>query len=120
MTHGAYFLVVCGAVFAALYNVFTKKTLTPSALEWSWKGREALLTTLHMATASLILFGVTLATGGPQIQPGFWFPVITTGILNIGIQYFNMMARSKEDISLVTPISASTPAIVIVTSMMIL
>ncbi len=47
-------------------------------------------------------------------------PAIVTGVLNIGIQYFVMLAKSHEDVSLVTPISASTPAVVIVTSLLIL
>jgi len=41
-------------------------------------------------------------------------------VLNVGIQFAKMRARSLEDVSLVSPIDSTTPAIVIFTSMVML
>lgn len=108
-------LVLLGCLFAALYNVFSKKVQTGQ-----WKNRSSLLVALHQGGASVILFALAFLTGGPEIQPGFVLPVLLTGFLNIGIMLGKMRARALEDVSLVTPIDSTTPAIVIVTSMIIL
>ncbi len=107
--------VVVGAVFAALYNVFSKKVQTGD-----WKNRSSALVALHQGFAALILLGISVATGGPVVKPGFWLPIVVTGVLNIGIMFGKMRARALEDVSLVTPIDSTTPAVVIVTSMIIL
>lgn len=114
MDNTAIALVAGGAVLHALYNVFTKKVLTKE-----WRERTSLLVFLHQGVASIFLFTASFATGGPEIQPGFLFPMLVTGILNIFIMLCNMRARSLEDISLVAPISSTTPAIVIITSIII-
>ncbi len=115
MNRTAIALVAAGAVFAALYNTFTKKVQTGD-----WKSRTSLLVALHQGGAGVILFLTAFLTGGPEIQPGFFWPMIATGVLNIGIMYGKMRARALEDVSLVTPIDSTTPAAVIVTSMIIL
>ena len=48
------------------------------------------------------------------------FPVLATGVLNIGIMYAKTRARALEQVSLVTPIDSTTPAIVIITAMIII
>ncbi len=118
MTFAAVLFVCVGAVFAALYNVFTKKVQTGD-----WKNRSSALVVLHLGTAAVLLVGWSMATGGPRFTEGFeafiW-PMIATGVLNIGIMFAKMRARAIEDVSLVAPIDSTTPAIVIVTSMIIL
>ncbi len=117
MNKAAYILAVLGAFSMAFYQVFAKRTLMTG-----WKGREALLTGIHMSVASgcLFLLGSCTEQRHWVAKEGFFAAVVATGVLNIGIQYFNMMARSLEDISLVAPIAASTPAIVIVAANLIL
>lgn len=111
----AFGFVTLGAVIAALYTVLTKKVQTGG-----WENRSAALVFLHFGGAATILFAITPLTGGTQIQEGFWLPVAATGTLNIAILYSGMRARSLEDVSLVTPIASTTPAIVILTSIVIL
>ncbi len=115
MNRTAILLVALGAVFAALYNTFTKKVQTGD-----WKNRTSLLVALHLGGAALLLFVTALFTGGAEIKPGFLWPMLATGMLNIGIMFGKMKARALEDVSLVTPIDSTTPAVVIVTSMIIL
>lgn len=115
MDHTAILLVAFGAVFAAIYNVLTKRTQTGD-----WTNRSSLLVALHLGGAAIVMFVVSAFTGGPEIQPGFLFAMATTGVLNIGIMLGKMRARALEDVSLVTPIDSTTPAIVIVTSMILL
>ncbi len=71
MDSDAFLLVITGAVFFALYNIFTK-----SLLKAEWKDRASFLVALHQGGAAVVLFIATFATGGPQIQPGFLFPMI--------------------------------------------
>lgn len=115
MDNTAIALVAGGAVFFAFYFVYTKKVVKAK----EWKERSSLLVALHQGGASLILFTIAFTTYGPEIQPGFLRPMLWTGILNIGILLAKMRARTLEDVSLVTPIDSTTPAIVIVTSMII-
>ena len=109
-------LTLLGAIFAALYNIVTKWLFTGD----TWKGRAGAMTALHMIGASMVLMVITLLTGGPSLREGLWFAATATGVLNIGIAYAKLRARELEDVSLVTPIDSTTPAIVIVTAMLIL
>ncbi len=114
----AVLFVAVGAVCAALYNVLTKKVQTGD-----WKDRSSALVALHLGTAAVLLFGWSGATGGSQFTEGFepfLWPMVATGVLNIGIMFAKMRARALEDVSLVAPIDSTTPAVVIVTSMVIL
>ncbi len=121
MGSSAYALVMLGAFLVAFFNVISKK-----ALGVTWKQKEAFFTSILMSITASVLFLIAAITGGLEIESGlpffhsFWFAAFVTGLLNVGIQYSNMMAKSKEDVSLVVPISASTPAIVILTCMIVL
>ncbi|MEK7641206.1 MAG: DMT family transporter [Patescibacteria group bacterium] len=121
MGSSAYALVILGSVLIAFFNVISKK-----ALGDTWKNKEAIFTSILMFMTASVLFLISSLSGGMEITYGlpwhhsFWFAVITTGLLNVGIQYFNMKAKSLEDVSLVVPISASTPAVVIITCMIFL
>lgn len=108
-------IVALGAVFLALNQVYSKYFQ-----QGDWQERTAAVVVLQMVGASALAFAVSAATGGPEIGPGFATAVTVTGVLNIGIRYASMRARAIEDVSLVSPIDSTTPAIVIVTSMIIL
>lgn len=110
----AIILVAVGAIAFAFYN-----TLSRYYQRGEWKNRSAFLTAIEFAFASILLIAYSLATGGPQLSDGWLFPVLATGTLNIGIGYAKTRARALEDVSLVTPIDSTTPAIVIITAMII-
>lgn len=107
--------VVAGAVFLGLAQVYARKYS-----KGDWQNRTATLTTLQMFGAASLGFVTAYATGGPEITPGFWAAAITTGVLNIVIGFAKNRARALEEVALVTPIDSTTPAVVIVTSMIIL
>ncbi len=110
----AILFVVAGAFAFAFYNILSRYFQ-----RGEWKNKSALLTTLNLLMASILLFVYSLATGGPQLSEGWLFPVLVTGVLNIGIMYAKTRARALEEVSLVTPIDSTTPAIVIVLAMFI-
>lgn len=110
----AIIFVVAGAFAFAFHN-----TLSRHYQRGEWKKRSALLTTLNMSVASGLLLISSLVTDGPQLSDGWLFPVLATGVLNIGIMYAKTRARALEEVSLVTPIDSTTPAIVIITAMII-
>ena len=115
MVPTALLLVFVGAVFTALYNVYTKKIQNTG-----WSAHSAVLVVFHQGGAALLLLLSSLFTGGPELRSGFWSAVVISGVLNIGIAYGTMRARSLEDVSLVTPIATTTPAFVILSSMILL
>jgi uncharacterized membrane protein len=85
-----------------------------------WGGRDEAFTALVIGGCSLLLFLITVLTGGPAVatyamswNEGFIVPAIGSGILNIGIMVAKIKAKAREDLSLVAPIESSTPAIVI-------
>jgi len=114
MNGTAVVLVVAGAFAAAIHGVLSKLFQ-----RGDWESRSALVTALAMSGAAVTLFAYSFTTGGPQMSPGWVIPVIVTGTLNIGIMYAKTRARAIEDVSLVAPIDSTTPAIVIVTAMII-
>lgn len=113
-----------GVTQHAWYQVVSKAELSRKEI---WGKRNATFIGLVMGVTSLLLFTISLTTGGPQISThiwswnsGFWFPVLATGLLNIGIQFANTRAKALEDLSLVSPISTSTPAVVILIGIFVL
>ncbi len=110
----AIFLVVAGAFALAIYNILGKVLQ-----RGKWSKRTALVAVAASSGASILLLGYSLATGGPRLSDNWVFPVVATGILNIGIMYAKLKARALEDVSLVSPIDSTTPAVVILTAMMI-
>lgn len=109
-------LMVLSGLGYAGYNTLTGYLLRQSV----WKGRAGAMTALHLLSASLTLLALTAFTGGPKITAALWFAMCATGTLNIGIAYAKIRARELEEVSLVTPIDSTTPAIVILTAMLIL
>ncbi len=54
--------------------------------------------------------------GVPHVQPTFWLPFFVSALLNIGIQYWNIMALKREDVSVVVPLAATMPMMLIFVS----
>lgn len=115
MNSFGFLLVVIGAAFISLFAVESKRQMNTG-----WSSSPALFTALTSAIAAGLLVLIALATGGPETRDGWLTPVLLTGVLNIGIQFANAQAKALEDVSLVTPISATTPAALIFASMVIL
>ena len=109
-------LVSAGALFESFFNISSKR-----GVDVAFKGRESLLVTLYSGGAGVILLFLFFTLHrDADIVAGFWFAMWATIVLNVGIQWLQTRAKAVEDVSLVTPIAASTPAIVIVTSMILL
>lgn len=116
MNSSAFTLTLLGAITWAIYNIVTKKQLE------HWKGREAVWSTVATLTAGILLLLVfgNFFEENKGYRGMWWLPVLITGVLNIGIFYLATKAKSLSDVSLVTPIGASSPTIVVLTSAMIL
>jgi uncharacterized membrane protein len=121
------FVLLCMAanvLLHAWYNLARKAELNKQTI---WMNRTAAFTTFANGGASVLLFAITAMTGGPQVSTnalhwnnGFWGPALLCGMLQIGAQFSINRANSLEDVSLVTPIHSTTPALVILTSMLLL
>lgn len=107
-------LILAGSFVLALFAVLSKYYQ-----RGNWANRSALVAATASGGAACMLIAYSLALGGPYLQEGWVLPVILTGILNIGIIYARTRARAIEDVSLVTPIDSTTPAIVIFTAIVI-
>ncbi len=113
--------VLSGAVFASIYSILLN--FVQGKDHAPWKGRPNALIVVFQG---LVAAGCIIAALATDPQPvrvpieQYLFPLFATGILNIAIQYLFVKAHALEDVSLVTPILASTPTIVIFTSMLIL
>ncbi|MBI5221957.1 MAG: EamA family transporter [Candidatus Magasanikbacteria bacterium] len=107
-------LVVAGALALAFYNVLSKIFQRDD-----WRNRSALVSVATSVGAAILLLVYSLVTGGPQLSAGWLFPILATGVLNIGIMFAKVRARALEDVSLVSPIDSTTPAVVILTAMII-
>ncbi len=67
--------------------------------------------------ASLILFVVfSWIEEGVQVEDGFFFLLIATGLLNATALYFQTRALQVSDVSLVAPLQLLTPLFLLVTS----
>ncbi|HBB65191.1 MAG TPA: hypothetical protein DCZ84_00940 [Candidatus Vogelbacteria bacterium] len=117
MNSTALMLVLGFCVTEALYNVcITQVTKQKPQL----KKRIMTLAGLVGLVATVLLFLVAFITGGMEVTEGWWKPVLITGVLAGGVLFAEFKAFSLEDASLVAPISSTTPALVIVTSFIIL
>lgn len=113
----AILLVFGGCISEALYNIFIK---IESKENTNFKNHVALFTSSVSGVATILLFITSIFTGGPELTPGWWIPIVITGILAGGILHSEIKAMSLEDVSLVVPIATTTPALVVITSLMIL
>lgn len=110
-------LIMTGGVLIAFHTVLTKHIILTQP---AWGSHSGLFVAVTQGLASVLLLGIVPLTGGMELKDGWLWPTLATGFLNIGIQYSIIRAKTLEDVSLVTPIYSTTPAAVIVTSMLIL
>lgn len=119
MTWQGFALVLCGAFLFALYEVINKKLLVKQA------PADCISTVNFLGGGSLLLL-VSFLFAPPQVQNwfsfhgGLFWPLLATGLLNIVILFGNVRALKYGDVSLIGPISATQPMIVLIPSYLIL
>lgn len=112
-------LVLVGAFLHALYQVVNKKLLVKQA-------PADCVSTINFLGSGTILLAISLLFSPPKIESwfdwpsGLFWPMMATALLNIVIGFGNTRALKYGDASLVTPISAAQPMIVLIPSMLIL
>ncbi len=111
-------IILAGAFLRSLYVINNKRNLRGVATRF--------VIVVNMLVAGSILFTALVLTGGLHgidwfSWPGgiFW-PLITTMILNLGIQPTELKALQLEDASLVSPMSAAAPLFSLATGFLIL
>ncbi len=110
-------MILLGGLFIAFYTILTKNIFNNVP---DWKDKSGLFVSLTSFIAILALACLIPFTGGLELKSGWLLPAVITGILNIFIQYSIVRAKALEEVSLVTPIYSTTPAVVILTSIIIL
>lgn len=113
----AILLVLAGCLVEAIYNTCLVKMTRQNPL---LKQKMSTLVCLTGFLATGMLFLTAWCTGGAELTPGWWEPVLITGCLLGGILFSEFRAFSLEDASLIAPISSTTPALVVLTSLIIL
>lgn len=109
-----YGLVLGGALLHAWSNIAKKKLLGEEV-------HEDLIAVVAMAGASLVGFiGSFVIYGAPTIQRGFWVPFAIVAVLNVFIQYLDLLALKIEDAGVVVPLASATPMFLILMSWVIL
>lgn len=112
--------VVVGAVLAAFFNIAINLVQTRQP---QWKKRTSAFIVFYLGIAAVGLIAFALATDPQVIRTSpaeFFRPVLITGAINVAFQWLFARSHAIEEVSLVSPILASTPTIVIFTSMAIL
>lgn len=112
-------LVLSGALFHALYNTINKKLLVANA-------PDECISTINFLGSGTLLLLLAYMVDPPTIdswftgeKPFFW-ALCATSILNIVILFGNVKALNYGDVSLISPISATQPMIVMIPSWIIL
>lgn len=119
MTWQCLALVLSGAFLYALYHVTNKKLLVKSA-------PADCISTTNFLGGGLLLLAVSLLFDPPKIQSwtdwpnGLIWPLLATSLLNIVILFGSVRALQYGDASLIQPMSAAQPMIVLIPSMLIL
>lgn len=112
-------LVLGGAFLHAFYQVMNKKLLVKQA-------PADCVSTINFLGSGTILLILAFVLNPPKIQSWFdWpsgliWPLAATCLLNIIIGFGNIRALKYGDASLITPISAAQPMIVLIPSVLIL
>jgi len=73
-----------------------------------------------MLTTAVFLFAVSWIRGFPLLQEGFWFALLVSSVLNFGATALMYRALAITDLSLVMPLRALSPVLLIGTSWVIL
>ena len=110
------FLLVCGgATIWGGSNVLQK---------YLFKNRNAPVEVAVVAVmlgASLFSFAAQfIYFGMPNVSTGFWWPLMATAVLNVGIIFWQNKSLKIEDASIVEPIQGTTPIFAILTSWLML
>lgn len=113
-------LVLTGAFLFAFFEVTNKKLLVK-------KAPSDCIGTVNMLGSGTLLLVASFLFNPPRVENwfdfsthGLWLPLLATSLLNIIIQFGNLRALKLGDVSLVAPISAAQPMIVLVPSWFIL
>ncbi len=121
-------LVLAGAFMLALYQVINKKLLSEDA------PADCISTVNFLGSGTLLLLG-SLLWNPPNIESwfafpsfigsgvyngGFFWPLVATALLNIIILFGSVRALKYGDASLIAPIAAAQPMIVLIPSWLIL
>lgn len=118
MNPTGYTLVLLGALCIGTFNIVKKAEFNTH--QAFWKNRALLFTGLVNGVAALALFAIAALTGGIEGRGNWLSAMLATALLNIVIQLANTKSVLLEDVSLVGPIAATTPATIILASMLIL
>ncbi|OGZ17342.1 MAG: hypothetical protein A3G11_00210 [Candidatus Lloydbacteria bacterium RIFCSPLOWO2_12_FULL_51_9] len=113
-------MVLMGAFLFAFYEVANKKLLIKNA-------PSDCIGTVNMLGSGALLLAASFLFNPPRVENwfdfsihGLWLPLLATSVLNIIIQFGNLRALKLGDVSLVAPISAAQPMIVLIPSWFIL
>ncbi len=112
--------IFIGAIFTALFNIAINVVQNKYQV---WKNRTSALIVMYQGTAAIALILIALVTDPHVIKSNlsdFLWPLFITGTINIAFHYLFARSHAIEEVSLVAPILASTPTILILTSMVIL
>lgn len=119
MTWQGFALVLGGAFLFALYETINKKLLVK-------KAPADCISTVNFLGGGVLLLVVSLFCDPPKIESwfefpgGLFWPLAATCLLNIIILFGNVRALKHSDVSLVAPIAATQPLIVLIPAWMIL
>ena len=114
-----YFYAVGGSVIWGVVNVLKKKFLTEGI-------HEDVVTVLFSAGCGVSALTLEFALNGfvnvgfRMWTAAFFLPLAFTAVLNVLIQYWNVLAIKYEDVSIVTPLASTMPMFVIVISYVLL
>ena len=118
-TANLYGLVLSGAFVLAFVNIVKKKLLTEGIHEDSITAISMFGAGLSALAAELLINGTGVFAGN-MLTRAFLAPLAVSAVLNIFIQYGNVLAMKHEDASIVIPLSATMPMFVIVMSWVLL
>lgn len=125
MTWEGFALVLGGSLLWAYYQIVSKQLLNTEV-------PADCASVVNSLGSGLMLFGIAYVFNPPNIESwfpkdwlawppeGLFLPLITTSILNIVFMYGTTRALQYGDVSLITPISATQPLIVLVPSWLLL
>src|SRR3989338_6069686 len=112
-------LVLMGAFLISLYDITNKKLLVKKA------PADCISTVTFLGSGALLLVA-SLVFNPPRIDnwfdfpQGFLWPLFAAGALNVIIMFGRVRALRYGDVSLITPLSATQPMVVLIPSWFIL
>lgn len=119
MTWEGFALVLGGAFLLALFQVINKKLLVKQA-------PADCISVINFLGSGVLLLAISLLFDPPHIEnwfgfpQGLFWPLIATSVLNIVILFGNVRALTYGDVSLIAPIAATQPMVVLIPAWLIL